>query len=106
MRSKRSTTRSRSRSKTPPRRLEVHNRRPILERLQQPTKKRDRTPPSEDRVSPSKKGKAIERTEQRQRSPQRLVLMAKQGPFSSLGRGNHGHRNPTPPGDNSPPHSP
>ncbi|MCI71977.1 hypothetical protein A2U01_0093240, partial [Trifolium medium] len=37
MRSKRSATRSRSRSKTLPQRLEVHNRRPVLERLQQPT---------------------------------------------------------------------
>ncbi|MCI77853.1 hypothetical protein A2U01_0099123, partial [Trifolium medium] len=45
MRSKRGVTRSRSRSKTPPRRLEVPNRRPVLERLQQPSKKRDRTPP-------------------------------------------------------------
>ncbi|MCI32660.1 hypothetical protein A2U01_0053874, partial [Trifolium medium] len=102
MRSKRSVTRSRSRSKTPPRRLDVHNRRPALERLQQPNKKRDRTPPREDRVSPSKKGKATERTEQRRRSPQGLVIMAKQGPSSSLSRGNHGHNNPTPPRDNSP----
>ncbi|MCI83346.1 hypothetical protein A2U01_0104622, partial [Trifolium medium] len=54
MRSKRSATRSRSRSKTPPRRPDVHNRRPALERLQQLSKKRDRTPPREDMVSPSK----------------------------------------------------
>ncbi|MCI80484.1 hypothetical protein A2U01_0101755, partial [Trifolium medium] len=58
MRSNRSITRSRSRSKTPPRRPDAHNRRPALERLQQPSKKRDRTPPREDRVSPSKKGKS------------------------------------------------
>ncbi|MCI74663.1 hypothetical protein A2U01_0095927, partial [Trifolium medium] len=49
MRSKRSAARSRSRSTTPPRRADVHNRRPILERLQQPNRKRDRTPPREDR---------------------------------------------------------
>ncbi|MCI48227.1 hypothetical protein A2U01_0069470, partial [Trifolium medium] len=103
--SKKSRSRSRSRSKTPPRRLEVHNRRPVLERLHQPSKKRDRTPPREDRVSSSKKEKAIERTEQRHRSPQGLVLMAKQGPSSSLSRENHGHSNPTPPRDNSPRHS-
>ncbi|MCI92379.1 hypothetical protein A2U01_0113675, partial [Trifolium medium] len=47
--SKRSHTRSRSRSKTPPRLPDVHNRRPVLERLQPPNKKRDRTPPREDR---------------------------------------------------------
>ncbi|MCI60962.1 hypothetical protein A2U01_0082218, partial [Trifolium medium] len=45
MRSKRRSTRSRSRSKTPPRRPDAHNRRPALERLQQPSKKHDRTPP-------------------------------------------------------------
>ncbi|MCI58654.1 hypothetical protein A2U01_0079909, partial [Trifolium medium] len=73
----------RSRSKTPPRRLEVHSRRPVLEWLQQPTKKRDCTPPREDRVPPSKKGKSTERPEQRHRSPQGLILMAKQGPSSS-----------------------
>ncbi|MCI50831.1 hypothetical protein A2U01_0072075, partial [Trifolium medium] len=73
MRSKRSAaTRSSSRSKTPPRRLDVHNRRPALERLQQPSKKRDCNPPREDRVSPSKKGKSTERPEQRRRSPQGL----------------------------------
>ncbi|MCI87585.1 hypothetical protein A2U01_0108869, partial [Trifolium medium] len=71
-----SRSRSRSRSKTPPRRPDVHNKRPALERLQQPSKKRGRTPPREDRVSPSKKGKATERLEQRRRSPQGLVLMA------------------------------
>ncbi|MCI74745.1 hypothetical protein A2U01_0096009, partial [Trifolium medium] len=49
--SKRSATRSRSRSRTPPQRPDVHNRCPALERLQQPSKKRDRTPPREDRVS-------------------------------------------------------
>ncbi|MCI84283.1 hypothetical protein A2U01_0105559, partial [Trifolium medium] len=32
MRSKRNATRSRSRSRTPPRRPDVHNRRPALER--------------------------------------------------------------------------
>ncbi|MCI24651.1 hypothetical protein A2U01_0045836, partial [Trifolium medium] len=96
IRSKRDTTRSRSRSKTPPRRLEVHNRRPVLERLQQPSKKRDRTPPLEDRVSPSKRGKSTERPEQRRQSPQGFVLMAKQGPSSRKNRGNQGHRSPTP----------
>ncbi|MCI47464.1 hypothetical protein A2U01_0068706, partial [Trifolium medium] len=30
---------------TPPRRPDAHNRNPVLERLQQPSKKRDRTPP-------------------------------------------------------------
>ncbi|MCI14536.1 hypothetical protein A2U01_0035667 [Trifolium medium] len=67
----RSPRRSRPRSKTPhPRRQDTHNRRPALEWLQQPNKKRDRTPPREDRVSPTtKKGKTIERPEQRQRSP-------------------------------------
>ncbi|MCI75898.1 hypothetical protein A2U01_0097167, partial [Trifolium medium] len=54
-------------------------------------------------VSPSKKGKATERLEQRRRSPQGLVLMAKQGPSSSRSRGIHGHKSPTPPRDNSPP---
>ncbi|MCI96636.1 hypothetical protein A2U01_0117936, partial [Trifolium medium] len=49
MRSKRGSTRSRSRSKTPPRRPDSHNRRPALKRLQQPSKKRDRTPPREDK---------------------------------------------------------
>ncbi|MCI42688.1 hypothetical protein A2U01_0063925, partial [Trifolium medium] len=34
IRSKRSASRSRSRSRTPPRRPDVHNRRPALERLQ------------------------------------------------------------------------
>ncbi|MCI54265.1 hypothetical protein A2U01_0075514, partial [Trifolium medium] len=61
LRSKRSRSRSRSRSQSPPRRPDVHNRRPALERLQQPSKKRDRTPPREDRVSPSKKGKSTKR---------------------------------------------
>ncbi|MCI95995.1 hypothetical protein A2U01_0117294, partial [Trifolium medium] len=32
------------RSKTPPRRPDGHNRHPALEQLQQPSKKRDRTP--------------------------------------------------------------
>ncbi|MCI48986.1 hypothetical protein A2U01_0070229, partial [Trifolium medium] len=40
---------------------------------------------------------------QRRRSPQGLVLMAKQGPSSSQSRGNHGHKSPTPPHDNDPP---
>ncbi|MCI75798.1 hypothetical protein A2U01_0097067, partial [Trifolium medium] len=66
IRSKRSTTRSRSRSKSPPRPAGVHNRRPALERLQQPNKKRERTSPREDKFSPSKKGKSTERP----RSPQ------------------------------------
>ncbi|MCI47772.1 hypothetical protein A2U01_0069014, partial [Trifolium medium] len=74
IRSKRSISRSprqtRPRSKTPPRRPDTHNRCPALERLQQPTKKRDLTAPREDKVSPSKKGKATERPEQRRRSPQ------------------------------------
>ncbi|MCI15146.1 hypothetical protein A2U01_0036282, partial [Trifolium medium] len=60
LRSKKSRSRSRSRSKTPPRRPDVHNMHPALERLQQPSKKRDRTPPHEDRVSPTKRGKATE----------------------------------------------
>ncbi|MCI18127.1 hypothetical protein A2U01_0039279, partial [Trifolium medium] len=51
IRSKRSGSRSprqtQSRSKTPPRRPDVHIRSPALERLQQPSKKRDRTPPRE-----------------------------------------------------------
>ncbi|MCI52883.1 hypothetical protein A2U01_0074129, partial [Trifolium medium] len=38
----------------------------------------DRTPPREDRVSPTKKGKTNERQEQCRRSPQGLALMAKQ----------------------------
>ncbi|MCI62309.1 hypothetical protein A2U01_0083566, partial [Trifolium medium] len=84
-------------------RLEVHNRRPILERLQQPTKKHDRTHPREDRVSPSKKGKATERSEQHHRSLQGLVLMAKQGPSTSRTRGNQGHQSPTPLRGNTPP---
>ncbi|MCI40697.1 hypothetical protein A2U01_0061930, partial [Trifolium medium] len=89
------------------RRPDAHNMRPALERLQPSSKKRDRTPPSEDRVSPSKKGKATERLEQRRRSPQGLVLMAKQGPSSSKSRGNQGHQSPTPLRGNSPPrHSP
>ncbi|MCI64767.1 hypothetical protein A2U01_0086025, partial [Trifolium medium] len=76
-------------------------------RLQQPTKKRDRTPPREDRVSQSKKGKSTEQPEQRRRSPQGLILMAKQGPSSSKSRGNQGHRSPTPlRGDTPPRHSP
>ncbi|MCI48991.1 hypothetical protein A2U01_0070234, partial [Trifolium medium] len=66
-------------------------------------KKRDRTPPREDRVSPSKKGKATEGPEQHRRSPQGLVLMAKQGPSSSRSRGNCGQNNPIPLRDNSPP---
>ncbi|MCI86909.1 hypothetical protein A2U01_0108190, partial [Trifolium medium] len=49
MRSKRSSTCSRSRSKTPPRRPDSHNMRPALERLQQPSKKCDRTPSREDK---------------------------------------------------------
>ncbi|MCI46921.1 hypothetical protein A2U01_0068162, partial [Trifolium medium] len=48
-------------------------------------------------------GKATERPEQRRRSPQGLVLMDKQGPSLSRSRGNHGHNNPTPLRDNSPP---
>ncbi|MCI53300.1 hypothetical protein A2U01_0074546, partial [Trifolium medium] len=45
-----SPRRTRPRSKTPPpQRLDNHNRRPALERLQQPSKKHDRTPPREDR---------------------------------------------------------
>ncbi|MCI56992.1 hypothetical protein A2U01_0078243, partial [Trifolium medium] len=54
-------------------------------------------------VSPSKRGKATERPEQRRRSPQGLVLMAKQGSSSSQNRVNHGHNSPTPLHDNSPP---
>ncbi|MCI19905.1 hypothetical protein A2U01_0041065, partial [Trifolium medium] len=107
IRSKRSTSRSRSRSKTPPRRPDAHNRRPALERLQQPNKKRNRTPPREDRDSPSKKGKGTERLEQRRRSPQGLVFMAKQGPSSSKSQGNQGHQSPTPMrGNTSPRHPP
>ncbi|MCI70909.1 hypothetical protein A2U01_0092172, partial [Trifolium medium] len=69
--------------------------------------KRDRTPPREDRVSPSKKGKSIERPEQRRRSLQGLILMAKQGPSSSRIRGNQRHQSPTPlRGDTPPRHSP
>ncbi|MCI68649.1 hypothetical protein A2U01_0089910, partial [Trifolium medium] len=54
--------------------------------------------------SPSKKGKSTERPEQRRRSPQGLVLMAKQGPSSSKIRGNQGHRSPTPLRGDAPPH--
>ncbi|MCI57887.1 hypothetical protein A2U01_0079138, partial [Trifolium medium] len=44
---------------------------------------------------------------QRRRSPQGLVLMAKQGPSSSKGRGNHGHQSPPPlRGNTSPRRSP
>ncbi|MCI48889.1 hypothetical protein A2U01_0070132, partial [Trifolium medium] len=74
-----------------------------LERLQQPNRKRDRTPPREDRVSPSKKGKSIELPEQRRRSPQELVLMPKQGPSSRKSRGNQGHQSPNPQRGNTPP---
>ncbi|MCI44275.1 hypothetical protein A2U01_0065514, partial [Trifolium medium] len=43
----------------------------------------------------------------RRRSPQGLVLMAKQGPSSSRSWGNRGQNSPTPLRDNSPPrHSP
>ncbi|MCH87577.1 hypothetical protein A2U01_0008450 [Trifolium medium] len=80
IRSKRSGSRSprriSPRSKTtPPRRQDTHNRRPALEWLQQPNKKRDRTPPRQDR-----------------------------GASLSRNHGNHEHRIPTPPHhDNSPP---
>ncbi|MCI66591.1 hypothetical protein A2U01_0087849, partial [Trifolium medium] len=82
-------------------------KRPALERPQQPNKKRDRTPPCEDRVSPTaKKGKQAERPEQRRRSPQGLKLMTRHGALSS--HGHHGNRedhSPTPPRhNNSPPH--
>ncbi|MCI71083.1 hypothetical protein A2U01_0092346, partial [Trifolium medium] len=57
IRSKRNGSRSpqqtRPRSKTSPRRPDAHNRRLALEQLQQPNKKCDRTPPREDRVSPT-----------------------------------------------------
>ncbi|MCI44055.1 hypothetical protein A2U01_0065294, partial [Trifolium medium] len=70
----RSPRKIRPRSKTPPhppQRQDTHNRHPALERHQQPNKKRDRTPPREDKVSTTtKKGKTIERPEQRRRSPQ------------------------------------
>ncbi|MCI95422.1 hypothetical protein A2U01_0116720, partial [Trifolium medium] len=66
---------------------DAHNKRAALERLQQPSKKRDRTPPREDMVSPVKKGKSTDQPEQRRRSPQGLILMTKQGPSSSRSRG-------------------
>ncbi|MCH91617.1 hypothetical protein A2U01_0012545, partial [Trifolium medium] len=48
----------------PPRRDNSHQKRPALEQPQQPNKKRDRTPPREDKVSPTaKKGKQAERPE-------------------------------------------
>ncbi|MCI30361.1 hypothetical protein A2U01_0051570, partial [Trifolium medium] len=50
----RSPTRRHHRSATPPPRNTNNQRRPPLERLQQPTRKRDRTPPPrEDRISPT-----------------------------------------------------
>ncbi|MCI68375.1 hypothetical protein A2U01_0089636, partial [Trifolium medium] len=73
----RSPQRRHHRSATPPpRRDNNHQKRPALERPQQPSKKRDRTPPREDRVSPTaKKGNQTERPEQWRRSPQGLKLM-------------------------------
>ncbi|MCI36442.1 hypothetical protein A2U01_0057665, partial [Trifolium medium] len=76
---------------------------------QQPSKKRDRTPPREDRVSPTaKKGKQAVRLEPRRRSPQGLKLMTRH--VSSSNHGHHenrGYRTPTPPRqNNSPPRSP
>ncbi|MCI46291.1 hypothetical protein A2U01_0067531, partial [Trifolium medium] len=47
--------------------------------------------------------KATELPEQRLRSPQRLVLTAKQGPSSSKSRGNQGHQSPTLQRGNTPP---
>ncbi|MCI00293.1 hypothetical protein A2U01_0021310, partial [Trifolium medium] len=90
-------------SKSPPRQEPVRQRRPALERIEPSSNKRDRTPPPrEGRASPTtKKGKTIDRSEQRRRSPQGLALMAKQGASAS---GVRGSRSPSPPrhGDDSP----
>ncbi|MCH84789.1 hypothetical protein A2U01_0005625 [Trifolium medium] len=90
-------------SQSPPRQETVKQRPPALERIEQPNKKRDRTPPlREGRASSSKKGKAVDRHDQRRHSPQGLALMARQGASASRGnrgdrRGNRGDHSPTPP---------
>ncbi|GAU32568.1 hypothetical protein TSUD_218260 [Trifolium subterraneum] len=61
------------RSKSPPaRRVETSQRRPVLEHVQPPPQKRNRTPPREDAVArATKRGKVVAYFEQRPRSPPR-----------------------------------
>ncbi|MCI84064.1 hypothetical protein A2U01_0105340, partial [Trifolium medium] len=67
-------------------------------------------PPREGGTSPTtKKGKTVDRADQRHRSPQGLMLMTKQGASASDNyRGGRGSRIPTPPrhDNNSPLQSP
>ncbi|CAJ2646924.1 unnamed protein product [Trifolium pratense] len=84
---------------SPPRQAAVKHRRPDLERVEPPPRKRERTPPiREPRLSPSKKGK---QETPRRHSPQGLSHMTKQGASGSYRP--RKSRSPTPmPGDYSP----
>ncbi|CAJ2632149.1 unnamed protein product [Trifolium pratense] len=93
-------------SLSPPRQETVRQRRPALERIEQPGKKRDHvSPPREGISSPNvKKGKIVERTPPRRHSPQGLSLMTKQGqPVSRSHHTDQFSRSPTPDREGSPP---
>ncbi|PNX54983.1 hypothetical protein L195_g048606, partial [Trifolium pratense] len=89
---------------SPPRQAAVKHRRPDLERVEPPPRKRERTPPiREPRLSPGKKGK---QEAPRRHSPQGLSLMTKQGASGSYHPRNNKSRSPTPMPDNYSPRSP
>ncbi|CAJ2669084.1 unnamed protein product [Trifolium pratense] len=93
-------------SPSPPRQETVRQRRPALERIEQPGKKRDHvSPPRESISSPNvKKGKIVDRTPPRRHSPQGLSLMTKQGqPASRSHHTDQFSRSPTPDREGSPP---
>ncbi|CAJ2645078.1 unnamed protein product [Trifolium pratense] len=93
-------------SPSPPRQETVRQRRPALERIEQPGKKRDHvSPPREGISSPNvKKGKIVDRTPPRRHSPQGLSLMTKQGqPVSRSHHTDQFSRSPTPDREGSPP---
>ncbi|CAJ2651997.1 unnamed protein product [Trifolium pratense] len=93
-------------SPSPPRQETVRQRRPALERIEQPGRKRDHvSPPREGISSPNvKKGKIVDRTPPRRHSPQGLSLMTKQGqPVSRSHHTDQFSRSPTPDREGSPP---
>ncbi|CAJ2656849.1 unnamed protein product [Trifolium pratense] len=93
-------------SQSPPRQETGRQRRPALERIEQPGKKRDHvSPPREGISSPNvKKGKIVDRTPPRHHSPQGLSLMTKQGqPVSRSYHTDQFSRSPTPNREDSPP---
>ncbi|PNX85795.1 hypothetical protein L195_g041869, partial [Trifolium pratense] len=86
-------------SQSPPWQELVIQRCPALERIEQPSKKRDYiSPPREGIASPNdKKGKVVDRAEPQRHSPQGLTMMTRQGQSTSRGyQANHYSCSPSP----------